>query len=276
MADVADGLDRRLEAVVAVEVAVLDHVQDQRGGADLQIGRDLGHVGVAHDHVQAAVLLGVGVRLVPGVDDGAGRGRRARDLLADVLGPLGQAVVKAPRGLKHLARAREDLPGHEERDQALGQPLEGHVPADQVVLVAAVGVARGVGVVLEEQDVAGDAVLAEPLLGLVQQVLHDALARLVVDHQIGDVVALGGRVLGMEPGVEIEARPVLEEHVGVAGARDDLLEEVPRHVVGRQAALAVQGAGETVLVLEAEDPALHVGLRVAGERPGGKDSGEAP
>ena len=132
--------------------------------------------------------------------------------------------------------------------------------------MAAVGVARRVGVVLEEQDVAGDPVLAEPLLGLVQEVLHDALARLVVDDQVGDVVALGRGVLGMEAGVEVEPRAVLQEDVGVAGARDDLLEEVPRDVVGRQAALAVQGAGEAVLVLEAEDPALHEGPQGSGER----------
>ena len=39
------------------------------GRADLEVGRDLGQVGVADDHVQPAVLLRVGVRLVPGVDD---------------------------------------------------------------------------------------------------------------------------------------------------------------------------------------------------------------
>ena len=131
----------------------------------------------------------------------------------------------------------------------------------EVVLVAAVGVARGVGVVLEEEDVAGDPVLPEPLLGLVQQVLDDALARLVVDDQVGDVVALGRGVLGMEAGVEVEAGAVLEEDVGVAGAGDDLLEEVARDVVGREPALAVQGAGEAVLVLDPEDPALHLRTR---------------
>jgi len=74
----------------------------------------------------------------------------------------------------------------------------------------------------------------------------------------------------MEAGVEIEARPVLEEHVGVARARDHLLEEVARDVVGGETALAVQRAGEAVLVLETEDPALHVDFRVAGEGPRGK------
>jgi hypothetical protein len=39
-------------------------------------------------------------------------------------------------------------------------------PADEVVLVAAVGVARRVGVVLEDVDVADDTLLGEPLLGV--------------------------------------------------------------------------------------------------------------
>ena len=103
-------------------------------------------------------------------------------------------------------------------------------------------------------------VLAQALLSLVPEVLDDPLARLVVADELGDVIALGRRVLGVEPGVEVEARAVLEEDVGVAGPGDDLLEEVPRDVVGRQATLAVQGAGETVLVLEAEDPAFHLGF----------------
>ena len=150
---------------------------------------------------------------------------------------------------------------------AFGQPLEGHVPAHQVVLVAAVGVSRRVGVVLEEEDVAGDAVLAQPLLRLVQEVLDDTLARLVVDDELGDVVALGSGVLGMEAGVEVEPRAVLEEDVGVARPGDDLLEEVAGDVVGREAALAVEGAGQAVLVLEAEDPPLHVGLSLTGGGP---------
>jgi len=95
----------------------------------------------------------------------------------------------------------------------------------------------------------------------VPEVVDDPLPCLVVDDEFSDVIALGRRVLGVEPGVEVEARAVLEEDVRVAGAGDDLLEEVPRDVVGRQATLAVQGAGETVLVLEAEDPALHLGWR---------------
>src|SRR3989304_7595943 len=90
-------------------------------------------------------------------------------------------------------------------DGGLGEPLERDVPGDQVVLVTAVRVARRVGVVLEEQDVPRDAVLPEALLRLVEEVLDDPLPGLVVDAQVHDVVALGGGVLGVAPGVEVQA-----------------------------------------------------------------------
>jgi hypothetical protein len=54
-----------------------------------------------------------------------------------------------------------------------------------------------------------------------------------VDDELGDVVALRRGVLGMEPRVEVEPRAVLEEDVGVAGAGNDLLEQVAGDVVGR-------------------------------------------
>ena len=52
-------------------------------------------------------------------------------------------------------------------------------------------------------------VLAQALLGLMQELLDDALARLVVDDEVGDVVALGRGVLGVEADVEVEAGAVL-------------------------------------------------------------------
>src|SRR5437870_2674580 len=97
--------------------------------------------------METPISFGVGGRLVARVDDRAGRRRGARDLLADVLGALAQAVVEAARRLEHLAGAREYLPRDEERDQRLGQPLERHVAADEIALVAAV-------LVLEAEDAA--------------------------------------------------------------------------------------------------------------------------
>src|SRR5215813_10061852 len=102
--------------------------------------------------MQATIMLGVSVWLVARVDDRARRGRGARDVLADVLGALREAIVEAPRCLEHLARAREDLASHEEGDERLGQALKWHVAAHEVVLVATVAIARRVGVVLEKED----------------------------------------------------------------------------------------------------------------------------
>ena len=125
VADLADGADRVLEGHVAQhDDGLLEHAQQDRRRADLEEGGVLAHVRVAHDDVQPAVALGVGVRLVAGVDDRpAARGRR-RDALPDVLGPLADAVHGAARRLQHLAGAGVDLAADEERDEHLGVVAE--------------------------------------------------------------------------------------------------------------------------------------------------------
>ena len=175
-----------------------------------------------------------------------------------MLGPLAHAVHRAAGRLQHLPRARVDLAGHEERDEHVGELGEVAVALDEVVLVAAVGVAGGVGVVLEQVDLAADALLAEPLLGAADQALEVALPRLVVDDEILDRVALGRGVLGVAADVEVEAGAVLEEHVARAAPRHDAAEQVAGDLVGAQPALAAQRAGDAVLVLEPEDASIHV------------------
>ena len=258
VADLADRPDRVLQGQVAQHLAGLDHPQHQVGRADLEHGGRLAHVGVADDDVQPAVVLGVGVRLVAGVDDRPRPGGGAGDALPDVVGPLADAVDRAARGLQHLARAADHLPGDKERDQDVGEPLELAVPADQVVLVAAVGVAGRVGVVLEQVDLAADALLGEPALRVGDQALEDPLPRLVVDHELADVVALGRRVLRVRADVEVEPRAVAEEDVARPAPRDDPAEEVAGDLVRAEPALTLERAGHAVLVLDAEDPALHV------------------
>ena len=163
-----------LEREVAPRARVFfEHAQHDGRGADLEEGRVLAHVGVADDHVQPAEALGVGVRLVARVDDRTGPGGRARHAFPDVLGALAHAVHRAACGLQHLARTGVDLAGDEERDQHVGELREVAVALDEVVLVTAVRVARGVGVVLEQVDLAADAFLAEPLLGTAHEALED-------------------------------------------------------------------------------------------------------
>jgi len=123
--------------------------------------------------------------------------------------------------------------------------------------MAAVGVARRVGVVLEQVDVAGDAFLAEPAVGVDQQALQDPLARLVVRDEIQDVVAFGRRVLRVAADVEVEPCPVPQEHVAAAAPRHHPPEQVTRHLIGRQPPLTAEGASDAVLVLEPEDSPIH-------------------
>ena len=258
VADLADRPDRVLQGHVAQhDVVVLEHPQHARRGADLHERRVLAHVRVADDHVQPAVLLGVGVRFVAGVDDrSAPRGGR-RHALPDVLGALGDRVGRTAGGLQHLAGAGVDLAADEERDQHLGVVAEVVVTVGAVVLVAAVGVAGRVGVVLEQVDRAADRLLGEALLGRLDELLEDPLPRLVVHDEVVQRVALGRRVLGVRADVEVQPGAVLQEHVRAASPRHHAAEQVAGDLVGAQPALAPQRARDAVFVLEAVDATLH-------------------
>ncbi len=124
--------------------------------------------------------------------------------------------------------------------------------------MAAVGVARRVGVVLEQIDVAADALVREPLLGVDQQILEDAFAGPVVGDQLDQAVALGCRVLGVGPDVEVETRAIAEEHVGATPPRHHPSEQVARHLVRTQPSVTVKSARHTEFGLDAHDSPLHL------------------
>ena len=180
-----------------------------------------------------------------------------RDRLPDVVRALRQAVDGAARRGEDLAGAREDLPRDEERHEHVREPREVALPAHEVVLVAAVGVARRVGVVLEQVDLARQALVLQALLRVRDEPLEDALAGPVVRDQLAHVVALRRRVLGVRADVEVQPRAVAQEHVRRPAPRDDLAEQVARDLVGRQPATVLGGAGHAVLGLQAEDPPVH-------------------
>ena len=131
------------------------------------------------------------------------------------------------------------------------------MPADEVVLVAAVGVAGRVGVVLEQVDVPGDALLVQPPLGVDQQAFEDPLARLVVRDELVDRVALGRRVLRVAADVEVEPGAVAQEDVRGAAPGDHPAEQVAGDLVRREPPLPAEGAGDAVFVLEPENSAVH-------------------
>ncbi len=189
---------------------------------------------------------------------GRDAGGRRGDALPDVLGTLGQAERRGLRRLQHLARAADQLAGHQERQQHVGDPGELAGAHHEVVLVAAVRVARRVGVVLEQVDVAADALVGEALLGVDQQLFEHPLAGPVVGDQLLQAVALGGRVLGMGADVEVEPRAVLQEHVRAATPGHHPAEQVPRDLVGTQPTMSVKGTRDTELGLDPHDSSLHI------------------
>ena len=156
--DLVQGAHGSLERQVRQE-PVLDHLQHDRGRPDLQELRDLAHVRVADDHVQAPVLLRVGVRLVARVDDRPLQRGLEPHLGLEEVGALRELVDRpaalVPWGLgPELPCTAEDLPGDEERRQVADDVGEGGLPVDEVVLVGAVGVALAVRVVLVDHEAA--------------------------------------------------------------------------------------------------------------------------
>ena len=123
--------------------------------------------------------------------------------------------------------------------------------------MAAVAVPGGVGVVLEQVDVAVHAFVAEALLGTGEELFEDPLPCLVVHDEFTHAVTFGRGVLGVAADVEVEPGPVRKEDVAAATPRHHPAEEVSGDFVGTQAPLAAQGAGDAVFVLDTEDPSLH-------------------
>src|SRR6202043_3227884 len=257
VADLADRADGVVQREVAERDPGFDHFKDKRRAADLHHRRGLAHVRVPDDHVQAAVFLSVGVRLVTGVDDRPAAGGGRCDALPDVLGALAQAERRRLGRLQPLARATDQLAGDQERQQHVGDPGELASADDQVVLVATVRVARRVCVVLEQVDVAADALVGEPLLGVDQQVFENPLARAVVGDQLNQAVALRGGVLGVAADIEVQARAITQEDVRAAAPRHHTAEQVARDLVRTEPAVAVERAGDTEFGLDSHDPTLH-------------------
>src|SRR5699024_3194005 len=272
VADLADRPDGVFQRVIAHDHTGLDHLQYQMGGSELEQRGGLAHVGITDDHVQSTETFGVGVGFVAGVDDGTRASGGRGDTFPYVFGTLADTEQSTTRGLEHLSRTTDDLPGDEEGDEDICQSAEFTVPTHQVVLVAAVGVTGRVGVVLEQVDVSGDALLVQALLGVDLQPFQDAFARLVMGHQVLETVALGGGVLGVAAHVQIQASTVAQEHVAAAPPGDHSAEEVPCDLVGRQAALSPEGTGDPVLVLQPEDPSFHVVPPTSRHRVGRRDA----
>jgi len=115
--------------------------------------------------MESEIAFRISVGLIAGVDDRPAPCSGRRHALPDMFGALGHRIDGAPGSLQQLAGPCPDLAADEERDQSVDHPLEVGLSTDQIILMAAVGIAGRVGVVLKEVHVAPDALFSEPFFG---------------------------------------------------------------------------------------------------------------
>ena len=146
--------------------------------------------------MESAVLLAICVGLVTRIDDRALDHRIERDFGLEEVRALGELIVAGMPAVlaADLAGAAPDLARREEGKQGLDDLLEGRAAVHQIVLVAAVAVALAVAVVLVDQHLRAG---RQQLVRLAAADLDDALAGLLVDHEIPCVRDFRARVLGM-------------------------------------------------------------------------------
>ena len=127
--------------------------------------------------MQSAIQVSVRVGLVAGVDDGPGPRRCAGYPFPDVVCALAYAVPSTSRGVENLPRARNDLTRNKERDEPLreGEKVGGTI--DEEVLVTSVGLARRVCIVIEQIEVASNALFAEHHLRIHREGFQRSLPR---------------------------------------------------------------------------------------------------
>ena len=116
-----------------------------------------------------------------------------------------------------LTGTNQNLAGHQERHELLNQVVELQLAADQVVLVAAVGVARRVHVVLEQvQFTVEGAALGtreQALAGGTRQIGEEQLTSAFLCEQLVNAAAFGGGVLGVRTHIKVEPTAVGQEDV---------------------------------------------------------------
>ena len=88
VANLSQSLYGSFERTVVWRHVVINHGEDNRSGAQLQIRLNLTHVRVADNDVESPVFLAVSMRLVSGIDDRSLQGRFKPDLLLKKIGSL--------------------------------------------------------------------------------------------------------------------------------------------------------------------------------------------
>ena len=111
---------------------------------------------------------------------------------------------------------------------------------------------------LEQIDVASDALLSESLLGIHAQPFQDALPRTIVGDQLLHAVAFSGRILRVAAYIEVQPGPVAQEDIAASAPCNHASKQIARYFIGTEPALSPERAGDAVFGFDSEDAAIHV------------------
>ena len=92
----------------------------------------------------------------------------------------------------------------------------------------------GIGVVLEQIELAVDVLVRQAPGRAVGQPQEDALSGPIVRDEFGEVVTLGRRVFGMGAHIQIDPGAVAEKDIARAAPGHDIPEQMARGLVGAQ------------------------------------------
>ena len=132
---------------------ILDRVDEELCHPDFQRSSRLGDIRIADNDVHASVCTGISQGLVARVNNWTrARGRRGHSV-PHLIGALGELEPRRCRSGVDPPVTDQDLARHEECDKRIGDLTEVAAPMEEIVFVAAVGVALRVQVVAEQVQV---------------------------------------------------------------------------------------------------------------------------
>ena len=116
-----------------------------------------------------------------------------------------------------------------------------------------VGVTDGINVVLQQVDLATDALVGKLCFSLFSEFIQDDLARAVVRYQLRDRIALSGGVLRVASDIEVHTTSIGGENVGCPVLSDHRAEHVAGNLIRSQTARAIQRQSDAELGLNTGD-----------------------
>lgn len=131
----------------------------------------------------------------------------------DMLSTLGDEELGPSRHLENFSGSRKNLTSHEKGDELLTDFPKVHIPAHEEIFMAAVGIAEGIRIVLEYEDVAGKPFFTQAFLGDGEATFQNALAGFVVNDEVDEVIALGSGVFRMAAGVLVKPGSISQKGI---------------------------------------------------------------